>query len=141
MEYGASRYPLSSLFLIDRERKRFLASARNDNMGKATFSYLPPSAGRRCPKGAEARSCYQLKKNVRYAFPRIVIPSAAEGSFLHCGQYHIGTDTETTPWCYVFLLSHMHRLSVCKKDFSATLSMTIRERRMSHSHQSLVTSH
>ena len=79
--YGASRYPLSSLFLIDRERKRFLASARNDDTGKAAFSYLPPSSGRRGPEGAEARSCYRLKKNVRYAFPRIVIPSAAEGSF------------------------------------------------------------
>jgi hypothetical protein len=33
MEYGVSRYPLSSLFLIDRERKRFLASARNDDTG------------------------------------------------------------------------------------------------------------
>ena len=31
--YGASRYPLSSLFLIDRERKRFLAFARNDDTG------------------------------------------------------------------------------------------------------------
>ena len=89
--YGASRYPLSSLFLINRERKRFLASARNDDTGvrrlrnddtgKAVFSYLPPSSGRRGPEGAEARSCYGLKKNVRYAFPRIVIPSAAEGSF------------------------------------------------------------
>ena len=81
MEYGASRYPLSSHVLIDRKRKRFLAFARNDNMRKAAFSYLPPSSGRRCPEGAEARSCYQLKKNVRYAFPRIVIPSAAEGSY------------------------------------------------------------
>ena len=49
---------------------------------------------------------------------RIVIPSVAEGSFLHCGQYHISTGTETTPWCYVFLLSHILRLAVCKKDFS-----------------------
>ena len=48
----------------------------------------------------------------------VVISSAAERSFLHCGQYHIGTGRETTPWCYVFLLSHMHRLSVCKEDFS-----------------------
>ena len=31
----------------DRERKRFLAFARNDDAGKATFSYLPPSGGRR----------------------------------------------------------------------------------------------
>ena len=49
---------------------------------------------------------------------RIVIPSVAEGSFLHCGQYHISTGRETTPWCYVFLLSHILRLAVCKKDFS-----------------------
>mgnify|MGYP006897700366 CR=1 FL=1 len=48
---------------------------------RAAFSYLPPSSGRRCPEGAEAHSCYRLKKNVRYAFPRFVIPSAAEGSF------------------------------------------------------------
>ena len=35
----------------------------------------------------------------KLGFPisRIVIPSAAEGSFLHCGNYHIGTDRETTP--------------------------------------------
>ena len=66
--------------------------------------------------------------------------SAIESAFpLHYGQYHISTGRETTPWCYVFLLSHILRLAVCKKDFSATLSMTIRERRMSHSHQSLVT--
>ena len=57
----------------------------------------------------------------------IVIPSVVEGSFLRCGQYHISTGPETTPWCYGFLLSHILRLAVCKKDFSATLSMTIRE--------------
>ncbi len=52
------------------------------------------------------------------ALRTVVIESAAKGSFLHCGQYHIGTDTETTPWCYVFLLSHILCFSVCKKDFS-----------------------
>ena len=40
------------------------------------------------------------------------------GSHKHC--------TETTPWCYVFLLLHILRLSVCKEDFSLTLEMTIR---------------
>ena len=34
------------------------------------------------------------------------------------GQYHIDTRKETAPWCYVFLLSSIHRLSVCKEDFS-----------------------
>ena len=49
---------------------------------------------------------------------RIVIESTAEGSFLHYGQYRIGIGRETTTWRYVFLLSHMHCLSVCKEDFS-----------------------
>ena len=48
---------------------------------RAAFSYLPPSFGRRGPEEAEAHSRYRLKKNVRYAFPRFVIPSPAEGSF------------------------------------------------------------
>ena len=48
----------------------------------------------------------------------VVILSVAEGSFLHCGQHHISTGRETTPWCYVFLPSHRRRLAVCKKDFS-----------------------
>ena len=55
-----------------------------------------------------------------------VIPSVAEGSFLHCGQYRIGTGREPTTCCYVFLLSHKNRLSVYKKDFSTSLEMTIR---------------
>ena len=46
---------------------------------------------------------------------------------MHCGQYHIGTNTETVPGCYVFLLSHIHRLAVCKEDFSLALEMTIRD--------------
>ena len=77
---------------------------------------------------------------LRVSLSRIVIPSATEGSFLHCGQYRIGTYTETAPGCYVFLLSHIHRLSVCKEDFSLALEMTIRDL-MSPSLQSLVTSH
>ena len=40
---------------------------------------LPPSLGRRCPEGAEVGFRYRLKRNVRYAFPRFVLPSAAEG--------------------------------------------------------------
>ena len=81
--HGVRCFPLSAVLASfpDRERKRFLASARNDDTGKAAFSYLPPFSGRRCPEGTEAHSRYRLKKNVRYAFPRIVIPSAAEGSF------------------------------------------------------------
>ena len=56
----------------------------------------------------------------KLGFPisRIVIESVAEGSFLHCGYCHIGTGRETTPWCLVFLLSHILHLSLCKEDFS-----------------------
>ena len=58
------------------------------------------------------------RRGILIVFRAIVIPSVAEGSFLHCGQYHISTGRETTPWCYVFLLSNILRLAVCKKDFS-----------------------
>ena len=65
------------------------------------------------------------RREILIAFRTVVIPSAAEGlsctasvSHRHC--------RETTPWCYVFLLSHILRLSVCKEDFSLTLEMTIR---------------
>ena len=64
-----------------KESQPRLAALGSPFQRKGLAWILPPSAGRRCPEGAEARSCYQLKKNVRYAFPRIVIPSAAEGSF------------------------------------------------------------
>ena len=67
---------LSSFCLPDHSREMTIQGKRHSRI-----FLLPPSSGRRCPEGAEARSCYQLKKNVRYAFPRIVIPSAAEGSF------------------------------------------------------------
>ena len=77
--------------------------------------------------GGAARKIMK-RRRILIALRDVVIPSAAEGSFLHCGQYHIGIDRETTPWCCVFLLSHMHRLSACKKDFSLTLEMTIREK-------------
>ena len=69
----------------------------------------------------------QKRRGVLIALRAVVIPSAAEGSFLHCGQCHISTGRETTPWCYVFLLSRILRLAVCKKDFSTSLEMTIRE--------------
>ena len=68
--HEARCFPLSDFlpFFPDRERKRFLACARNDNMGKAAFSYLPPSSGRRCPEGAEVGSPYELIRHVR-GFP------------------------------------------------------------------------
>ena len=67
------------------------------------------------------------RRGILIVLRAVVIPSVAEGSFLHCGQYHISTGRETTPWCYIFLLSHILRLAVCKKRFLASLEMTIRE--------------
>ena len=71
------------------------------------------------------------RRGILIVLRAIVIPSVAEGYFLRCGQYHISTGTETTPWCYVFLLSHIFRLAVSKKDFSFALEMTIRESNVS----------
>ncbi len=54
--YGVRCFPFSDVlsFLLDRKRKRFLAYARNDGMGKRCGdTTLPPSYGRRCPEGAE----------------------------------------------------------------------------------------
>ena len=78
MEYQASRFRSHTHTLFYRERKRFLAVARNDGTGKrySLFSSfptrgmlwcrdtaLPPSYGRRCPKGAEVGSRSGIKKN------------------------------------------------------------------------------
>ena len=87
-------------------------------------------------RSAGAAHKKQKHRGVLIALRAVVIGSVAEGSFLHCGQYHISTGRETTPWCYVFLLSRILHLAVCKKDFSTSLEMTIRE-----NHQSPVTSH
>ena len=65
--YGVRCFPFSDVlsFLLDRKRKRFLACARNDGMGKRCGdTTLPPSYGRRCPEGAE-----------------VGFPSTAEGAF------------------------------------------------------------
>ena len=56
--------------------------------------------------------------------PSTVIPSAAEGSLLHCRHMHTCTLTQTTPWCFLFRLSLTHVLPVCKKDPSTSALMT-----------------
>ena len=56
--------------------------------------------------------------------PRIVIPSAAEGSLLHCRHMHTCALTQTTPWCFLFRLSLTHGLPLCKKDPSTSALMT-----------------
>ena len=56
--------------------------------------------------------------------PSTVIPSAAEGSLLHCRHMHTCTLTQTTPWCFLFRLFLTHVLPVCKKDPSTSALMT-----------------
>ena len=65
--------------------------------------------------------------------PSTVIPSAAEGSFLHDRHMHTCTLTQTTPWCFLFRLSLTHVLPVCKKDLSTSVGMTGGRRVISHS--------
>ena len=65
--------------------------------------------------------------------PSAVIPSAAEGSLLHCRHMHVCALTQTTPWCFLFRLSLAHDLPPCKKDLSTSVGMTNRIRIISHS--------
>ena len=58
--------------------------------------------------------------------PSTVIPSAAEGSLLHCRHMHTCTLTQTTPWCFLFRLSLTHVLPVYKKDPSTSVGMTFK---------------
>ena len=60
-------------------------------------------------------------------FSRFVIPSAAEESLLHYGNQHVCTEERRCP------LPHMRQWAFCDRDFSATLSMTIRESLLSPS--------
>ena len=75
---GSAVLPVIPLLtaVLDRERKDFSLSLE---MTMREGGILPPSPGRRCPEGAEAHSLSGMKK---WGGPfRIVIPSAAEGSF------------------------------------------------------------
>ena len=58
--------------------------------------------------------------------PSTVIPSEAEGSFLHCRHMHTCALTQTTPWCFLFRLSLTHGLPVCKKEPSTSVGMTFK---------------
>ena len=91
---------------------RFLVYARNDDTG--VRGLLVTSH-----KSLAIRPCFQI---FGVAISRIVISSVAEGSFLHCGQYHIGTAGKQRLGA-----THILCLSVCMEDFSLTLEMTMRE--------------
>ena len=62
-----------------------------------------------------------------------VIPSAAEGSLLHCRHMHTCALTQMTPWCFLFRLSLTHGLPVCRKDTATSALMTGGRRVASHS--------
>ncbi len=85
---------------------------------------------------SSSSSLHTKRRGVLTALRAVVISSVAERSFLHCGQYHIGTAGKRRLGA-----THILCLSVCKDDFSLTLEMTIRESDVSSSPSLLVTSH
>ena len=89
--------------------------------GKADDTGIPSS------KKAAHHPCEPIRS------PSTVIPSAAEGSLLHCRHMHTCALTQTTPWCFLFRLSLAHDLPLCKKDPSTSVGMTGGRRVISHS--------
>ena len=100
---------------------------------------LSAPAGHLPLEGKAAIRGYHLLNRRRYRpcesirSPSTVIPSAAEGSLLHCRHMHTCALTQTTPWCFLFRLSLTHGLPVCKKDPSTSVGMTGGRRIASHS--------
>ena len=90
--------------------------------GEGCDTGIPSSKKRR-----RSRPCESIRS------PSTVIPSAAEGSLLHCRHMHTCALTQTTPWCFLFRLSLTHGLPVCKKDPSTSVGMTGGRRIASHS--------
>ena len=86
---GIAVFPKQSLPRVGKAKRRRLRRKKGSQPRLAALGSpfqrkglawtLPPSSGRRCPEGAEVGFRYRLKRNVRYAFLRFVIPSAAEG--------------------------------------------------------------
>ena len=85
--------------------------------GKADDMRIPSS------KKAAHHPCEPIRS------PSTVIPSAAEGSLLHCRHMHTCALTQTTPWCFLFRLSLAHDLPLCKKDPSTSVGMTFKKDR------------
>ena len=77
--------PLSSHCLPDRKRKRFLASARNDDAGRRHTPSFPwkegPRRGKEVPRRGGGWLPKRDEKNGKQPCSRFVIPSTAEGSF------------------------------------------------------------
>ena len=97
-----------------------------------TMSALSAPTGHLPLEGKAAIGEYHLLKKAAHhpgepiRSPSTVIPSAAEGSLLHCRHRHTCALTQTTPWCFLFRLSLTHGLPVCKKDSSTSVGMTFK---------------
>ena len=129
-------------------RQRWIGCFRMQNKCASLSTILPsvfhtivtPSApARHLPLEGKAaiREYHLLKKAAHHPCepirsPSTVIPSAAEGSLLRCRHMHTGTLTQTTPCCFLFLLSLTHFLPVCKKDPSTSALMTRKKDGSSH---------
>ena len=81
--------------------------------GEGCDTRIPSSKKRR-----RSRPCEPIRS------PSTVIPSAAEGSLLHCRHMHTCALVQTTSWCFLFCLSLAHDLPLCKKDPSTSALMT-----------------
>ena len=82
MEYGASRFPMSSHFFLTANEKDFSLAPEMTVWGSdagTRLSLLPMEGG--APKGAEVGSRSGIKRNGEGAFSHITFPSTAEGAF------------------------------------------------------------
>ena len=108
------------------------------HIGFHTVVTLSAPAGHLPLEGKAAiRDYHPLKKAAHHPCapirsPSSVIPSAAEGSLLHCRHMHTCVLTQTTPWCFLFRLSLAHDLPLCKKDPSTSTLMTRKKDGSSH---------
>ena len=87
--------------------------------GEGCDTRIPSSKERR-----RSRPCEPIRS------PSTVIPSEAEGSFLHYRHMNTCALVQTTPWCFLFRLSLAHDLPLCKKDPSYFGPHDTQERRI-----------
>ena len=152
-EQGASRFPFLSHPLPSRERKRFLAFARNDECGGTVFSYCKPSSWGVCeavfsllpleggaPKGRRLAPQRYERECERVRFP--VSSSRAEPrdlfrlrvSFFLCESVCMKHRSVQFIWSMAFPVIRCSRilgLTANGKDFSLSLEMTIWGKRYS----------
>ena len=137
MSFRAKR----EIFIIRGEDSRCPHVPRTSPLSSSVFHTacaLSAPAGHLPLEGKAGKREYPLLKRRRTTLvipsaSRIVIPSAAEGSLLHCRHMHTCALTQTTPWRFLFRLSLTHGLLLCKKDPSTSVGMTNRIRIISHS--------